>query len=498
MNDRIAIMKSATNDGPTQLNTLNRQELLTLVAEQAERISQLEQLVLEQAATIRALQDQLAKNSSNSHKPPSSDGPKKAKTQSLRQKSGRKPGGQEGHKGHRLEMSKTPDHIVHHRLDHCPNCAEDLTQVSPVDIRKRQVYDVPPVAIEITEHQVECKTCPHCQQMVEAAFPAGVTQETQYGERIKAQASYLNVYQLLPMARTSELLGDFYGHAPAPALVIEANRAVQSGTQPAINAIRTQLIEEDVTHHDESGLRIAGKNQWLHVSSTDTLTHYGVHEKRGREAMSEIDILPNRQGVVVHDHWKSYQSFDQCTHAYCNAHHLRELNFIYEQYDQPWAKQIGQLLLDIKAEVEAHLATANSLPPERLRFFEARYDQLVNQGLEMNPTPDKSPNQRGPVKQSPPKNLLDRLHKHKPGVLAFMYDFRIPFDNNQAERDVRMIKLKQKISGAFRTQDGADTFCHIRSYISTVRKQGGNVIDAISAALSHQPFMPGTSSHVAE
>jgi transposase len=300
------------------------------------------------------------------------------------------------------------------------------------------------------------------------------------------------------MARTSELLGDFYNHAPAPALVMEANRAVQSGTAPAIQAIRTQLCTADVTHHDESGLRIAGTNQWLHVSSTDTLTHYGVHGKRGREAMAEIDILPNRQGVVVHDHWKSYQSFDQCTHAYCNAHHLRELHFIHEQYEQPWAKQMSQLLLDIKAEVEAQDARTNSLPPERQRFFEDRYDQLVHQGLAMNPAPDKPPTQRGRVKQSPPKNLLDRLHTHKPEVLAFMYDFRIPFDNNQAERDVRMIKLKQKISGAFRTQEGADTFCHIRSYISTVRKQGANVIDALSHALLHHPFIPGTSTEVPE
>ena len=334
--------------------------------------------------------------------------------------------------------------------------------------------------------------------MVESAFPEGVIQETQYGERIKAQASYLNVYQLLPMARTSELLGDLHGHAPAPALIIEANRAVQEGAEPAIDVIRTQLIEADVTNHDESGLRIAGKNQWLHVSSTDELTHYGAHEKRGREAMAEIDILPNRKGTVVHDFWKSYQSFDQCAHAYCVAHILRELVFLHEQHEQSWAEDMIQLLVEIKVEVEAHLDTANSLPSERLRFFEERYNRLVNQGLEVNPTPEKPPNQRGRVKQSKSKNMLDRLKEHDSEILAFMYDFRIPFDNNQAERDVRMIKLKQKISGTFRTQDGADTFCTIRSYISTARKQGVNVIDAISGALLHQPFIPGTSLEVAE
>jgi hypothetical protein len=491
-------MNTPTGEVAHPLDKLTRQQLRALVVEQAERLSQLEQLVLEQAETIRALQEQLAKNSSNSDKPPSSDGLKKPHPKSLRQKSGRKPGGQKGHKGRRLEMSATPDHVVRHRLNQCPKCAQDLSQVEPVNMRKRQVYDVPPVAMEVTEHQVECKTCPHCEEQVEADYPVGVTQETQYGERIKAQASYLNVYQLLPMARTSELLGDFYNHAPAPALVIEANRAVQKGTEPAIDAIRAQLIEADVTHHDESGLRIAGKNQWLHLSSTDTLTHYGVHEKRGREAMAEIGILTDRQGVVVHDFWKSYQSFDQCSHAYCNAHLLRELVFIYEQYEQAWAMEMIQLLVAIKSEVDASLDTANSLPAERLRFFADRYDQLVKQGLEMNPTPDKPPNRRGRVKQSKPKNLLDRLQAHQPEILAFMHDFRIPFDNNLAERDVRMIKLKQKISGAFRTQDGADTFCHIRSYISTVRKQGVTVIDAISNALLHQPFIPATSNELAE
>ena len=473
---------------------LRRADLVSLVEAQALEIAELKALVLSQAATIRALQDQVAKNSQNSHKPPSSDGLKKPKPKNLRQSSGRKAGGQKGHTGHRLEICAEPDHVVRHELTTCPHCTTDLSAVAADEIGRRQVYDVPPVRIEVTEHQVECKVCPHCQQVSQAAYPADVTKETQYGARIKAQATYLNVYQLIPMARSCELLGDFYQHEPAPALIIEANHAVQAGSQPAIDAIKEQLIAADVTHHDESGLRIEGKTQWLHVASTDELTYYEAHGKRGQEAMNEIDILPNRTGTVVHDHWSSYQTFDQCEHAYCNAHHLRELRFIYEEYAQTWAQQMSQLLLDIKAEIALSPPDTQRLPPERIRHFERRYDDLLTQGFDQNPVPDKPPKQRGRIKQSPPKNLLDRLHIHKPEVLAFMYDLRIPFDNNLAERDIRMIKLKQKISGTFRTKDGADTFCHIRSYLSTVRKHGRNVIDAIYGALTQQPFIPHPSA----
>lgn len=491
-------MNQAKANAEQEAKRLKRDELLSLVEAQAQEITELKQVVLAQAATIRALQDQVAKTSQNSHKPPSSDGLKKRKPKNLRQPSGRKPGGQPGHDGHRLELSAVPDHVVRHELMTCPHCTSDLSAVAAHHLGRRQVYDVPPVRLEVTEHQVECKVCPHCHQAGQATYPADVTKETQYGPRLKAQASYLNVYQLLPMARSCELLGDFYCHEPAPALIIEANRAVQAGSAPAIDAIKEQLVAAEVTHHDESGLRIEGKTQWLHVASTAELTYYEAHRKRGQEAMNAIDILPNRTGTVVHDHWSSYQTFDQCAHAYCNAHHLRELRLIEEEYKQGWAHEMSHLLLEIKAAVAASTPEANALPPERIRAFEARYDDLLTLGFDQNPVPDQPPPQRGRIKQSPPKNLLDRLHTHKAEVLAFMHDFRIPFDNNLAERDIRMIKLKQKISGAFRTTAGAATFCHIRSYLSTVRKHGANVIDAIANALTNQPFIPTPSAAHAE
>jgi transposase len=474
-----------------QLEKMNKRDLIDLVEVLLARVQQLEMLVQEQATAIQALQDQLAKNSRNSGKPPGSDGLKKPRTRSLRQKTGRKPGGQKGHQGHTLKMSDNPDHIEPHPLDRCPLCQGDLSNVSPSGYVRRQVFDVPPVRLEVTEHQAEIKACPHCQKTVQALFPSEVTQPVQYGSRLKAQASYLNTYHFIPHARTCELFGDFYGHTPAPALVKEANQVVQTGSKPALDLIYDQLIQAEVDHFDESGLRVAGKTQWLHVVSTEALTYYEVHPKRGQAAMHDIGILPNFTGRAVHDHWPSYQTFDNCDHAYCNAHHLRELQFITEQYQQPWAAQMAQLLLDIKAEVAQTALVAEALPPDRITHFEQRYDHLLQQGFAANPPPvHPPPKQRGRTKQSPPKNLLDRLDQHKPEVLAFMYDFRVPFDNNLAERDVRMVKIKQKVSGAFRTEQGAKTFCAIRSYISTVRKQGGNVIDAIQDAIKGNPFMP--------
>jgi transposase len=447
----------------------------------------------EQASELQRLKDQVAKDSHNSGKPPSSDGLKKRRTESLRQKSSRKSGGQKGHPGQTLKMSETPDHIRRHELRVCPECAQDLSQIKPTEYMRRQVYDIPPVKLEVTEHQSEIKTCPCCRKRVHAAFPAGVTQPVQYGELFQAQACYLNTYQLLPLARSCELLGDFYGHQPAEAIIQAANQAVQVGSEPALATIKQALTQAPVTHHDESGVRVEGHLEWLHVSSTEQLTHYEIHPKRGQQAMKEIGILPNATGRAMHDHWQSYLSFDQIDHAFCNAHHLRELRFIAEQYQQPWATQLSQLLLEIKAAVAEAPPSLAALPQPQCLAFEQRYDSILQLGFAANPPPpEPPPTKRGKPKQSPPKNLLDRLQQHKASVLAFMYDFRVPFDNNLAERDIRMIKVKQKVSGAFRTSDGADTFCAIRSYISTVRKHGLTVISAIRNSLAGQPFIPVT------
>jgi transposase len=467
-----------------QLEQLDKETLIAIILE-------LQQQLREQAVLIQELRDQLAKNSHNSGKPPSSDGLKKPRTRSLRKKSGRRSGGQKGHTGHTLKLVEQPDHIQVHEAARCPHCATDLQSVEPCSYEKRQVFDVPPVRIEVTEHQAAIKTCPGCGQAVKGDFPSDVTQPVQYGPRLKAQATYLNNYQLIPLARTCELLEDFYGQRPTAAFVLEANATLVDQAEPSLATIQQQLIAADVAHFDESGLRVEGQLNWLHVAGTNLLTYYGVHPKRGPVGMEAIGILPQFEGRAVHDHWQSYFTFENCQHALCNAHHLRELQFVVDQYGQNWAQEMAQLLLDIKDEIDAAPLHQTALCPERCAHFEQRYDELLAQGLAANPPPaTPPPKKRGRKKQSPPKNLLDRLQQYKPQVLAFMYDFRVPFDNNLAERDVRMVKVKQKVSGAFRTRSGAETFCAIRSYISTVRKHGHNVIDAIHDALTGNPFIP--------
>ena len=493
-------MSESVGTGREQLEQLYQESLELVqalrqqVAGQQALVQELQEQVAAQQVLIQALQDQQAKDSHNSSKPPSSDGLKKRRSQSLRQSGKRPRGGQPGHKGQTLTQVAEPQHVIRHALPGCPHCQTDLKAVVAVGQVKRQVFDIPPLGIEVTEHQAEVKQCPGCGVRVQAAFPAGVSQPTQYGPRLKAQACYLHNYQLIPLARTTELLTDFYGQAPSEAVIIADSRQLAARTQASRAHIQQQLLAAPVVHFDESGLRVEGRLQWLHVASTAKLTYYHLHGKRGHVGMRAGGILPRYQGVALHDHWASYLQFPDCQHAFCNVHHLRELRFVFAQYGQAWAAKMAHLLRTIKAEVESTPEPHTALPPERLADYEAEYEALIAQGFAANPPPEQTlPRPRGRPKQSPPKNLLDRLHKHKSGVLAFMYAFHIPFDNNQVERDVRMIKVQQKVSGAFRTQEGADTFCAIRSYISTARKHGLNAIDAIYNAFLNQPFFPSTN-----
>jgi transposase len=465
-----------------------------VIHRQQETIEQQAAEIQEQAATIQSLRDQLAKDSRNSSKPPSSDGytkPPIPRTRSLRRSGEMETGGQPGHTGRRLEPVEQPRHIAVHPVTECVHCHASLVEVPVGDYEKRQVFDLPPVEVEVTEHRVEIKTCPACGELTAAVFPSDVTQPTQYGPRIKAQATYFNVYQHIPLARTRETFDDLYGHPVEEDTIRHANARIEKEIAPVTEEIRQQLCDADVVHCDETGLRAAGKLHWVHVTSTPTLTHYTFHPKRGPEAMIDGGILPRMSGTAVHDFWASYFKVHQGAHALCNAHHLRDLIFIHEQYQQPWAADMIDLLLEIKDAVEQALSIQDHLPPDLLADFEHRYAEILEHGFVANPPPDPPPKKkRGRQKQSPPKNLLDRFRDYRKEVLAFMYDFCVPFDNNQGERDLRMIKVKQKVSGAFRTVDGAKRFCAIRGYISTARKQGRPVLDALEAAYRGEPWMP--------
>jgi transposase len=440
---------------------------------------------------IQALEDQLAKDSHNSSKPPSSDGLKK-KPKSMRHKSGKKSGGQEGHAGHRLESVANPKYVKVHPVTQCGHCQAALEEVKVDRYAKRQVFDLPEVALEVTEHQAEIKTCPVCGEITEAAFPKDVIQETQYGWRVRAQMVYFNEYQFVPLERTTEVIEDLYQQPVAEGTVVAADVSVAQQVAPVNEKVKTHLIHtEEPVRFDETGVRLGGKLNWLHSASTEQATYYEIHSRRGSEAMDSIGILPERTGWSIHDYWKAYLKYSKTKHGLCNAHNIRDLIFIIESEKQSWAGEMLALLLKIKQTVETAKACSQmALSDEQIASFDDQYDQIVTAGLLINPAPERTEGKRGRIKQSFTKNMLDRLKDHKEKVLAFMNDFKVPFDNNLAERDIRMTKVKQKVSGGFRSKDGAKDFCHIRSYISTARKNGQSVLEVLYKALAGTPYNP--------
>jgi len=441
-------------------------------------------------AQVQELQARLAKDSHNSGKPPSTDGLKR-KTKSLRTPSGKKVGGQLGHRGETLHLVATPDAVVEHQPAVCTACQAELDGAVVVGRERRQVQEMPPVRLLVTEHQALRLRCPRCQAVSVGAFPAETPSRAQYGPQLRALAVYLVEEQLVPLGRVQQLLRDLVGVRLGRGTLVRWIQQASATLAPVEAQLTAALRQAPVLHSDETGVRRGGRLAWVHVASTPTVTRYAVHATRGSEATDAMGILPDFTGVSVHDGFKTYQRYTRCRHALCNIHHLRELTFLEEQYQQPWASEMKALLLEMKAAVEqARSEGLRHLPSATRATFVARYRAVLAAGHAANPPPERRPRQRGRVKQTPARNMLERLWLGQEQVLAFLDDLTIPFDNNQAERDLRTLKTQQKVSGCFRGDPGAEAFARLRGYLVTLRKQGQPLFAALQTVFAGRPLYP--------
>ena len=487
-----------------------REELIALAKADPEAIAD---LVLSLWARVEALEQletriaELERNSRSSSKPPSTDkgnftNPPKPK--SLRGKTGKKPGGQKGHPGSTLEKVTSPDHIeVHHFAPDqaCPGCGHHFCESSatqPAEYEVRQVFDIPPIKLQVTEHRAHKCTCQGCGKKLTATFPTGVNAPAQYGPNVQAAALYLGSYQLVPYQRLSEAFAELFD-CPLSAGTL-ANIVKSGGKKAAITMepIREALVAGPVLHADETGCTLHGKRHWLHVLSTDRLTCYHLDPKRGREAMERMGLLPRFKNLLIHDCLGAYFTFSECRHGLCNAHLQRELTYLHEELDQSWAAEMIDLLLEAKDLAERELARDDQrhriIGKGRLEKILGSYHAILNRGYLLNPEPPPKPKgQRGRVKRGKTLNLLDRLSLRWEQILGyFLYPGLYPYDNNQAERDVRPMKVREKISGTFRSEKHGESFCDIRSVISSARKQGRAMLGTL-VELLHSPGTLGRS-----
>lgn len=463
---------------------------------------QLKQRIQELEAALEAAQQQIAEltallkqNSRNSHWPSSRDkSRKKRRTKSLRRQNDKKPGGQKGHEGHTLTMSAEPDVVTVHRPDTCQHCqAPFAAEQRAVAVDKRQVHDLPPLQVVVTEHQAETLCCGHCRQLSQGTFPADVVAPVQYGPGIQQLAVYLKSEQYIPYDRSRQFLADLFDLALSPGTLQNIVARAAKRLQPLVTQIKMALIAGHTLHCDESGFYIGGQRHWLHVAASKTLTCYYPHRRRGSQATTAMGILPHFGGRAIHDSWSAYYRYEQCDHGLCNAHHLRDLTAVAENDNQTWANRFKWFLLSAKQVVDqARLADTAALPPSKVAQIERLYDQLITAALQANPPPPGGwpRGKRGSPQKTKPRNLAERFDTRRQEVLAFVYDFKVPFDNNLAERDIRMLKVQQKISGCFRSQQGAKDFCTIRSYLSTMRKQGISVWSALGSVFSGDILIP--------
>jgi len=472
-------MRNAEQELRARIEALSESEKVDLIVQLMAQVAQLTARVVE-------LEARLGMNSANSSKPPSSDGYSKPNPKSLREKSGRKPGGQKGHAGTNLRQVSEPDAVVIHSPERCV-CGCSLEGAAVDHVERRQVFELPETLLHVTEHRMEAKKCPQCGRVRRAAAPPEAPGPAQYGPRFRALLVYLRDYQLLPYNRLTQLCRDVLGAGVCKRTVETAQTQIYGALAPFEEAVRAGLLSEAVLHADETGMRAAAKLHWIHSLSAPDLTLYQAHPKRGGQAIEATGVIPAFKGVLVHDCWTPYFRYGG-EHALCGAHLLRELLGVCENERHGWAHELSVLLKAISKAVAARDATP--LTPEQVDGFERRYDDILARGKHELAPPQKTLGKKGRPKQSKAANLHQRLQTHRAAVLRCLRDPAVPFTNNLAERDIRMVKLRQKTSGCARTFKGAQTFARIRSYISTSLKQRQNLFHNIVDAVAENPWIP--------
>ena len=457
------------------------------IAQQAQQISELQASLQVALSRIAELEAMLGQNSRNSSRPPSSDG--LAKQPAFPRSSGKRRGGQPGHRGDTLRMVGQADQVVLHKVADVCQCGNALSEVSGQLTAKRQVFDLPPQALVVTEHRTECKACPGCGKVHQGVFPEDVSAPVQYGHKVKALVSLLSVGHNMPTGAIKSLFTDLFGYALNESTIQSANACYYERLALEEAIIRDQLGKQALIHVDETGGRVAGQLHWLHVACSSLFTYFFGHNKRGGQALQDPkSVLPGYDGWVVHDCWLSYFTGGQYKHALCGAHLLRELTALIERGSH-WAIQMHTLLMSTYLATEQGTGTLSSVA---LQATIGQYQTILQQANREEPPPE--PRGRGLArpgrpKQSKGRNLMDRLVKHQSAVLAFAQHEVVPFTNNLAERDIRPWKTKLKVSGCFRATIGADYYARIRSFISTARKQHKSVFTELCRVLNGESFL---------
>ena len=460
------------------------------VAELTATVDSMNQTITELNQTIKELKEQLNKNSKNSSKPPSSDGLKKPavnKNKSLRESSGKMQGAQEGHDGVHLSVISDPDHIENHMHSDCTGCPHRAECLSKACIKETRHEVDAVVTVDVTAHNaIEVRECPLHDGVKTGSFPENIKATVQYGKNLQAMVVAFNTVGAVSINRTHEILSSVFNIPLATGTIKNMVTRCAESLKDTYERIRRKMIMLGLIHCDETGSRVDGKTCWVHVASDQDYTYLTINQKRGQIGMDAADVLPHARGIIVHDCWGSYWKYQDVTHAICCAHLLRELNGVIENHpEQTWAVRFKKLLLDMKkVRDKALLSDKDEVSYYHRHKFDMEYDAIIKTAYEENPLPETPANKRGRKKKSKVLNLICRLDNYKESVCLFIKNLCVPFDNNQAERDLRMVKVKTKVSGCFRSEEGAQEYLTIMSYIGSARKHGINAFTAIREALN--------------